>query len=293
MKDSEYDCFTLLRHDTVAHIALSRPDKRNSMIPAFWREFPRLLSDLDQKGDVRVIVLSSTGPHFSAGMDLQVFNSSTDSSVLIEADSSPTKAQRALKFLDSLRQLQDCFTLLETIRVPVLVAIQGGCIGAALDLVTACDCRYATTDAYFVNQETNLAMTADVGTFPRLCHLLPDGLVRELAYTGRNLAAKDALANGLINACFDDQDAMLEHVMSVAERIASQAPIAVHGCKRMITYARDHSVIDALDYVGLWNASMLSQQEILEAMQAKRASRKGRFTALPALNKDDIDIDLS
>jgi len=215
------------------------------MIPAFWRELPKLLRDLDRQGDVRVIVLSSTGPHFSAGMDLQVFNSSS-AAATSEADAPLTQAQRALKFKETLKQLQECFTQLETIRVPVLAAIQGGCIGAGLDLVTACDCRYATSDAYFVIQETNLAMTADVGTFPRLCHLLPSGLVRELAYTGR-----------------------------------------------MITYARDHSVSDALDHVGLWNASMLSHTEILEAMQAQRAKRKGQFAALPPLASDEDDIDLS
>jgi len=262
------------------------------MIPAFWRELPKLLRDLDRQGDVRVIVLSSTGPHFSAGMDLQVFNSSP-AAATSEADAPLTQAQRALKFKETLKQLQECFTQLETIRVPVLAAIQGGCIGAGLDLVTACDCRYATSDAYFVIQETNLAMTADVGTFPRLCHLLPSGLVRELAYTGRNLSAEEALSHGLVNACFADQDALLEHVMAVAERIAEQAPIAVHGCKRMITYARDHSVSDALDHVGLWNASMLSHTEILEAMQAQRAKRKGQFAALPPLASDEDDIDLS
>lgn len=296
MNDRQFTCFTVERHQTIAHIVLSRPEKRNSMISAFWQELPVLLTELDRQGDVRVIVLSSTGPHFSAGMDLQVFNKTQDEDGQ-QSDTATvlTNAQRSLKFQDVLKQLQQAFTSLETCRIPVLAAIQGGCIGAGLDMITACDCRYATTDAYFTIQETNLAMTADVGTFPRLCHLLPDGLVRELAYTGRALSADEALHQGLVNACFPDQEAMLEHVMGVAERIAGQAPIAVHGCKRLMVYARDHRVSDTLDYVGLWNASMLSQQEIVEAMQAQRSGRSGQFAPLPSRpsGEDDIEIDIT
>lgn len=190
-------------------------------------------------------------------------------------------------------RLQRSFNCLEEARIPVLAAIQGGCIGAGVDLVTACDMRYATQDAYFTIYETNLAMTADVGTFPRICKLMPDGMVRELAYTGRRLSASEALQYGLVNKVFDTQDEMIESVLQIAASIASKAPLAVYGCKRMILHARDHSVADTLDYVALWNASFFQQSEVAEAMSAMAENRPGDFAALPAVQGNDDPLDIS
>jgi len=137
-------------------------------------------------------------------------------------------------------------------------------------------------------------MTADVGTFPRLTHIMPDGLVRELAYTGRALSADEALQCGLINTIHDSQELMLEHVLSVASSIAEKAPMAIYGCKKMILHSRDNTVAQTLDYVGLWNASFFSKDEITESMQAGKEKRAGVFTALPSkpLASEDIDITL-
>ena len=164
--------------------------------------------------------------------------------------------------------------------MPVLVAIQGGCVGGAVDMTSACDIRYATRDAFFCIQEINISMTADVGTFPRLCKLIPEGHVRELAYTGRRLPAEKAMAIGLVNEIFDTQESMLKHVLEVAREIASKAPLAIMGSKAMINYARDHSIRDGLDQVVLWNAAMLSPAQMQEAIQARR---EGREPKLPDL----------
>jgi len=202
--------------------------------------------------------------------------------------------QRPARMRDTIRRLQDSFTAMERARVPVLAAIQGGCIGAGVDLVTACDMRYATKDAFFTIYETNLAMTADVGTFPRICKLMPDGMVRELAYTGRQLSASDAVTYGLVNAVFEDHEQMVDGVLEIASVIASKAPLAVHGCKQMILHARDNTVSDTLDYVALWNASFFQREEIAEAMAAANSQREGEFAALPASTGVDIDtLDLS
>ncbi len=299
-----YQCFEVDVQHHVAHVSFSRPDKRNSMIPAFWTELPTLIEALDQSGQVRAIVLSSTGPHFTSGMDVSVFGASGDTAS--GADSSSTTApsttdvsaevdsfrdrQRAARFYDTVQRLQRSFNCIEQARVPVLAAIQGGCIGAGVDLVTACDMRYATKDAFLTIYETNLAMTADVGTFPRICKLMPDGLVRELAYTGRAMPASEARENGLINTLYDTQEEMLEGVMEIATTIASKAPLAVYGCKKMILHARDHTVADTLDYVGLWNASFFQRDEIAEAMSAAQAKRPGNFAPLPPLpDQNDPD----
>jgi hypothetical protein len=172
---------------------------------------------------------------------------------------------------------------LKLCRLPVLAAIQGGCIGGGVDLVTACDMRYATRDAFVTIYETKIGMTADVGTFPRIVKLIPEGLVREMAYTGRRVSAEEARDMGLVNRVYDTHEDMLAGVMEIAREIAANAPLAVHGCKRAITYARDHSTQEGLEWIGMWNASMLQNDEIMEAMTARHESRPAEFVDLPTV----------
>jgi len=271
-------CFGLTIENHVAHVVMNRPDKRNSMIREFWEELPQLVRDIDNGSKARVIVISSTGPHFTSGLDTSLFGD------LAQTDAE-TKEEQALQaqsiFYNEVTRLQKTFTALEAARIPILIAIQGGCIGGGLDLITACDMRYATKDAFFTLFETNLAMTADVGTFPRLAKLIPEGYVKEMAYTGKRITAADALRFGLINELYDSQEEMLSAVLEIAHDIASKAPLAVHGCKKMINYSRDHSTADTLDYVAVWNASQFKIEEILEAMNAIKEKRKAHFVNLP------------
>lgn len=277
-----YECFNVEIADRIAHIVMNRPNKRNAMNLAFWDELPTIINDIDAGAKARVIVISSTGPHFTAGLDVDAFFQNGELLATTDAEDLAQR-QHGARFYDTIRRLQNTFSCLEHCRIPVLVAIQGGCIGGGVDLVTACDMRYATEDAFLTIFETNIGMTADVGTFPRLVKLIPEGFVREMAYTGRRVSASEALAVGLINRIYPDHERMLEGVMATAAQIATKAPLAVAGCKRMITYARDHSTGDALDYVGIWNAAMLQLDEIREAMAANKERREGRFAELPVL----------
>jgi enoyl-CoA hydratase len=195
------------------------------------------------------------------------------------------RRQKGANFLNMVTIMQDSFSVLETCRLPVLAAIQGGCIGGGVDLVTACDMRYATRDAFVTIYETKIGMTADVGTFPRIVKLIPEGLVREMAYTGRRVSAEEARDMGLVNRVYDSQEDMLAGVMEIAREIAANAPLAVHGCKRAITYARDHSTQEGLEWIGMWNASMLQSDEIMEAMTARQESRPAEFVDLPSVRK--------
>ncbi|MBT8149422.1 MAG: crotonase/enoyl-CoA hydratase family protein [Gammaproteobacteria bacterium] len=276
---ADYKCFDVAIENHIAHIQLTRPEKRNSMIPEFWTELPAIVAEIDQQAQARVIVISSTGPHFTAGLDIQAFFNQAAS----DADSSDPKAHLAkgAKFYAQVKDLQDSFSILEQCRIPVLVAIQGGCIGGGIDMVTACDMRYATADAFFILQETNIGMTADVGTFPRLPKLIPEGIARELAYTGRRFEVAEAQRIGLVNAVFDDAETMVAAVMQIAAEIASKAPLAIAGCKRIINYARDHSTADTLDYIRIWNASHLQTDETIEAIGANAEQREAQFAQLP------------
>jgi enoyl-CoA hydratase len=272
--------FHVAIEDRVAHIRLDRPDKLNAMSRPFWTELPRIVADISDNAKARCIVLSSTGRHFSAGMDLSVFSS--DPALKTGQDHGYVDNEAFRHFVLTL---QDTFSVLDQARMPVLAAIQGGCIGGAVDMVSACDVRYCTADAFFQIQEINIGMTADVGTFPRLCKLMPEGAVRELAYTGRRLPAAKALQLGLVNDVYPDQASMLAAVMATAREIASKAPVAVTGSKMMINYARDHSIQEGLDRIALWQAGMHSRSAMAEAFQAQQDKRPAVFPDLAPLRK--------
>ena len=276
-----YECFEVTIDDNVAHIRLIRPEKRNSITTEFWEELPKIVADIDNNSKARVIVISSTGPHFCAGLDISSFGSADEK----KPSGQEEKTQRNAAFYHNVLHLQNSFSCLETARIPVIACIQGGAIGGGVDLAVACDMRYATEDAFLTIQETNIGMTADVGTFPRLVKLIPEGFVREMAYTGRRVSSNEANRVGLVNAVYPDQATMLEEVMKVAREIASKAPLAVYGCKKMINYARDHSTADGLDYIAIWNASMFKPEEIFEAMSANAENRQGEFASLPKIKR--------
>ncbi len=279
-----YSCFDVSIANDVAHIVLNRPDKRNSMIHEFWDELPTIVQNIDQNSTARVIVLSSTGPHFTSGLDTSIFGSSVESSDNPE-DAEKSKRQRGAKLYDTIKHMQKSFTCLEQCRIPVIAAIQGGAIGGGVDLVTACDLRYMTEDGFLSIYEINIGMTADVGTFPRITRLLPEGVVKELAYTGRRITAQEAKQHGLVNEIYTDHEAMLEATMGIARQIATKAPLAVYGSKKIINHSRDHSTADSLDYISLWNASMLQPDEISEAFAAAQEDREGDFVDLPTARR--------
>ncbi len=269
-----YKSFTVTLAEHIAHVQLSRPEALNSMNADFWVELPQCMRDIEASGEARVIVISSTGKHFSAGMDLGVF--SNPKSVPMGGD--PGRMAENLRRV--VLQLQATLSSLEEVRLPVLAAIHGGCIGGALDMVCAADCRYATADAYFTIKETELGMTADVGTLQRLPKLIPQGVVRELAFTGRNFSAQEALALGLVNQVFESQEAMLDGVMAIAAQIAKHSPLAVTGCKEMLNYSRDHSVTDSLKYMATWQSGMFRPHDMMKTFQAKATKSQAQFDNL-------------
>lgn len=272
-----YACFTVDIADRIAHLRLNRPEKANSMIPEFWREFPEAIEEISNGAKARVIVISSEGKHFTAGMDISVFMQGA-----LDGDAANPEID-AEAFRYKVAELQRTFSVLEAARQPVLAAIQGGAIGAGVDLATACDCRYASADAFFCVQETAIGMTADVGTFPRLAKVIPEGWARQMAYTAERVPADKAKEIGLVNEVFATPEALLDGVMEIAGRIAAHSPLAVTGCKAVINHARDHSTASSLDYIAVWNAAMLRAEDIKESYIAKSEKRAPVFADLKPL----------
>ncbi len=273
-----YKCFDVDVVNHIAQLQMNRPDKANSMIPEFWHELPQIVNELSQGSDARVIVLSGQGRHFSAGMDLAVFgNGIGGDEGAGDGDGAGFPSRSRASSRETILRLQETFTCLERSRLPIIAAIQGACMGGGIDMISACDMRYASADAFFSIQEINIGMTADVGTLQRLPRLVGEGVARDLAFTGRRMDAAEAAQHGLINKVYDDADALHDGVDEIATEIASKSPMALGGTKQVLNYSRDHSVADGLEYIATWNAAMFDFDDMSEAFEAQKDKRDAKF----------------
>ena len=275
----DYKCFKYNLKDHIAHVILSRGEELNTMIKDFWTELPNLIDEISNEAQARVILISAEGKHFTAGMDLRNF---TDSDLAGNNENQGLQNEAIYRLT---KDLQYSFSSLEKSRIPVIVAIHGACVGGGVDMISACDIRYATKDAFFCIQETNLGLVADVGTLQRLPKLIPEGIVRELALTGRKFHADEALKYGLISSISDDQESMMEKAINTAKEIASKSPLAISGIKEVINYSRDHSVDESLNYVAIWNAAMKYEDDLKETFIAKMEKREEVFQGLKKKGK--------
>jgi len=261
--------FSVAEADGVAHIQFARPQAANSMTMAFWRQFPEAVRRLDGAGKTRALVISGQGKHFCSGMDLSVFQSAELQAVNAAVDREA--------FVETILELQRALSVVEEARFPVIAAVQGACIGAGLDLVAACDLRFAQADAYFRIEEINIGMMADVGSLQRLPHKLPDAILREMAFTGASLSAARARECGFVNDLADDP---IAQALAVAAEIARRAPVAVAGSKRALNFARDHSVAEALEQAALLQGGIWEPKDIAAAIEARKTKSPAKFADL-------------
>ena len=254
----------------VAHLIMDRADKANAMSPDFWADLPRLMQALDRMPEMRAVVISGEGKHFTSGMDLSAFTPIGEMS-----QQEPARGAYAIREL--ILYLQNAFNAMEQCRLPVITAIHGACLGGGIDFITAADIRIADEDAYFGIEEIQIGMAADVGTLQRLPKLIAPGIVRELAYTGRRFSAKEAHGWGLLNSVYATREDTLNAAMDLAKEIASKSPLATAGIKKALNYARDHSVSDGLDQIATWNGGMLRPEDLMKAIQARAQRQTAEF----------------
>ena len=245
----------------------------NTMAPPFFPAVRDAVRALHDSGEARVMVISSTGKHFCAGMSLDVFAS--DEALFVT-----TTARARLSFQDSLRKLIDCFSAIDEARFPVICAIQGGCIGGALDLATACDIRVCSADAFFTVQEIHIGMMADLGVLQRLAKIVPPGIAREMAYTGDRIGAERALSVGLVNAVLAGAEATLAHAMALAKNIAAKSPLAIAGSKLALNHARDHGTAASLAQMTLLQSAIFDTDEMSLAISAWKAKQTVTYDTL-------------
>ena len=267
---TDYSAFKVELKDKIAHVQINRPEKINAMNAEFWSEIRDIFAWIEDTAEVRVVVLSGAGKHFSSGIDLMLL-------AQVGAQLGKEVGRNARTLKRKIEELQSSFTAVDNCSKPVLAAIQGYCLGGAIDLISSCDMRYCTNDAQFAIKEVDVGMAADVGTLQRLPHIIGDGMMRELAYTGRTVEGEEAQRIGLVNRTYPDQEALMDGVFEIARTIAQKSPIAVQGSKEMIRYMRDHSVADGLNYIATWNASMLQAEDMRVAMAAHMSKQAPEF----------------
>jgi Delta3,5-Delta2,4-dienoyl-CoA isomerase len=264
-----YEVFEIERNAHVATVWLARPEARNAMGPAFWDELPRVMEELGADENVRAIVIAARGQHFTVGLDLKAMGQG------IVDSSSGAGARKRL--LDFILKIQRTVTTVARCEKPVIAVAHGYCIGGGIDLLTACDIRYAAADVTFGIRETRMAMVADVGTLQRLPGIIGRGQVAELAFSGDDFGAERAKAMGFVNDVYPDQPSALAAAQGLAARIAANSPLAVTGTKRVLEYCADKSVEDGLTYVATWNAAFVASEDLQEAMTAFLQKRAPSF----------------
>ncbi|OWM76242.1 delta(3,5)-Delta(2,4)-dienoyl-CoA isomerase, peroxisomal [Punica granatum] len=257
----------------VFNLYLNRPARMNALSDDFFTEFPKALAALDQSPDVSVIVLSGAGANFCSGIDISTLGSFT-------AGASADRGRAGEKLRRDIKFLQDSFTAIERCRKPVIAGIHGACVGAGIDIITACDVRYCTSDAFFSVKEVDMAITADLGTLQRLPAIVGYGNAMELALTARRFSGLEAKEIRLVSRVFGSKQEMDEGVRIVAEGIASKPPLAVIGTKAVLMRTRDLNLEQGLDYVATWNSSMLISDDLAEAVTAFKMKRKPVFAKL-------------
>jgi len=264
----------------IATVWLDRPEKRNAFAKDFWVDLPEVMDALGEDNETRVVVIAARGESFTVGIDLKAFgpifmNGGVDPD-LSPMPTSDVGRRRAM--YDGLKKLQRTFSSIAQCPKPVIAAIHGHCIGAGIDLITACDIRYSSADATFSVRETKIAMVADVGTIQRLPAIIDPGRVAEIVYTGNDFGAEEAREMGLVSRVFPNCDATYQAALDVAGDIAANSPLAVQGAKAVLSAGEGRSVEENLDYIALWNAAFLHSNDFVEATMAFLEKRPPKFT---------------
>lgn len=259
--------------DGVLHVQLNRPEKLNAMNQAFWREVKECFLDVAVDTDTRVVVISANGRAFSAGLDLSDLGDGGGKDLDV--------GRKAMRLRQTVLKLQEPFNALEAVPQPVIVVGHGAVVGGGIDFMCACCIRYASKDAMFSIKEVEIGLAADLGTLQRLPKIVGnEGLVRELAYTARKFDAEEAQKMGFVTRVFNSKEEALAGSMELARDLAAKSPLAMVGTKRMITYNRDHSVQDGLDYIATWNASALQAPDMMLTLKARQEKKTAIFAKL-------------
>lgn len=267
-----YTFYIVEKNPPVARVYLNRPEKKNAMNPPAWKETRPIFEDLDHDPDIRAVIISGKGGCFSAGIDLMEM-----AAELPELMDAAQKGGVKQRLLHKIYPLQDAMSCIEWCRKPVIAAVHGYCIGAGLDMATACDIRICSQDAEFCLKEAAVGFVADVGVLQRIPLIVGQGIARELAYTARPITARRAKEILLVNEIFSDHDALMAGAERLAKEIAGNSPLAVQATKEVLNFGVRKSVEDGLKYTASMSANIIPSDDLMEAVNAFLQKRKPVF----------------
>ena len=272
--EGNYETLQLSKNETagVYELAFNRIDKGNSFSLKQWAEFDMVFDESEVLKDLRCVILKGNGRHFTTGMDLSVFQQIDNL-----YNNEPCEGRKREAMNKVLKYFQKIISRPENLQVPVIAAIHGACIGAGVDLISACDLRYCTKDAFFCIKETDLGMVADLGTLQRIHHLIGVSKTLELTYTADTIDGREAKRIGLVTECFDTKEELNEYVNKLALKIASKSPLTIRGIKKSVLYSRDHDTTDSLNQIALWNSATLKSDDLDEAFKSMMTKSKPEF----------------
>jgi len=256
-----YKFYKVEKKGAVAWVYLNRPDKKNAMGPDAWTEIIPIFKDINNDDEIRVAIITGQGKEFSAGIDLMGIAPMIPT--LKDWDFS---AKATVKLFHDIFPLQEAMSCVEKCSKPVICAFHGFCIGAALDLGTACDIRLASADAKISLREAAVSIIADVGVLQRLPHIVGQGITREMAFTAKYIDAARAKEINLVNETYSDKEALLKGAEELADEIARMAPLAVQGAKEVLNFCRGKSIADGLEYVAARSCMVLPSEDLAETM---------------------------
>ncbi|KAL1940534.1 hypothetical protein VTO73DRAFT_7969 [Trametes versicolor] len=257
----------------VAYVELSR-NPVNAFHEPFWTELGQVFDKISQEPTVRAVVLGSALPKFfSAGIDF---------SALSLPNNGSDPARSAFQLQKHILGFQDCISAIERCPYPVVVAAHGYALGLSVDIISACDVRYAAANTIFAIKEVDVGLAADIGSLARVPKVAGNhSLVHELAYTGRNFSAAEAEKMGFVSRVVEGgRDEVTAAALEVAKLIAEKSPVAVAGTKHLLLHSRDHTVRENLEYTAVWNSAMLQTQDLMDAVKAAQKKQKPKFGPL-------------
>ena len=264
-----------LRHPNVAQVTLVGPGRNNTMGPDFWAEMPSVMAELDADPEVRAAVIAADGRNFSYGLDLMAMM--PQFMEFLPADKAPD-ASRNERILDSVENMRRAIDSVASAKTPTVAAVQGRCIGGAVDLISACDVRHGSADSSYSIREVKVGIVADMGSLARLPYIIGSGLTRELALTGRDIDAETALRYGLITNVASDAEGVLDSAHATAAEIAGNPPLVVRGTREVLGRAIEGPIYESNRYVATWNAGFLASADMMEAITATLEKREAKFT---------------
>lgn len=267
------EAFSLRRDGAIAELSLNRAEQLNTLQDAFWGDLSDALERIDADPTLRALVMTAQGEHFCAGMDLDFF-----AAVRAREDAEPGRYREWLR--RKIRYLQKPMDQIEALRIPVIAATQGACIGAGLDLLCATDLRVCSAEAFYCIHEINVAITADLGVLQRMPTLIAPAVVDDLALTGRRMLAEEAHTSGFVRQVVERPQELRAAAMTLAEHVARLSPLAVAGTKAALRRNRRAQVDVGLDFMTLWNAAMFVSDDIPSAIQAQRKRQSAAFQDL-------------